>query len=92
MATQRTIQVNNLTIIIEKERFKIEGMQNWIWMKDVLDETIIQMVKSVYSPIFKAAVCHAKETMQRRANQEIEVLYMGLSNSYSVVKQNGEFE
>lgn len=92
MATQRTIKVNNLTIIIEKERFKIEGMQNWIWMKDVLDETIIQMVKSIYSPIFKAAVNHAKETMQRRANQEIEVLYMGLSNSYSVVKENGDFE
>lgn len=91
MATQRTIKVNSLTIIIERERFRIEGMQNWIYMENVLDETIIQMVKSIYSPIFTAAVNHAKETMKRRAMQEIDVLYMGISASYSVVKQNGEF-
>lgn len=90
MATQRTIEVNGIKVILEGDKFKIAGMTNWIWCgTPQLDETIIQLVKSIYYHIFSDAVSAAKSTMQRRALQDIDILYQNIHPVSSVVKRNG---
>lgn len=90
MATQRTIVVNGIKVTIDGDKFKVGGMTNWIWLDTPqLDETIIQLVKSIYVNVFSIAVDNAKTTMQRRALQDIDVLYQNIHPMNSVIKDGG---